>query len=98
MAEQKVGPPARATDIRRAWPWMTRSATRRPVRWLQRTSCAGDEASAESKWLQQAGLEGLSQIAQEGAPISEAALKEETVGFTPQQVDAIRQRVNTLNE
>lgn len=52
----------------------------------------------EAEWLQQAGLESLSLKAQEGAPITEADLKEETVGFTAQQISAIRQRVNTLNE
>ena len=54
--------------------------------------------SAESQWLQDAGLESLSEKAQQGAAITEADLKEETVGFTQQQMVAIRQRVNTINE
>ena len=54
-------------------------------------------ASPETQWLEQVGLEALLEKAHQGAHITEADLKEQTAGFTPMQVNAVRQRVNTLN-
>jgi len=56
-----------------------------------------DPGAEESQWLSDAGLGILSAKILAGEIISEADLREETTGFTNQQVKAIKQRVNTLN-
>jgi hypothetical protein len=52
----------------------------------------------EAHWLQEAGLQALSEKVELGKPITDADLRAETVGFTPLQVMAVKQRVDTLNE
>ena len=56
------------------------------------------DGAEDSQWLRQAGLAALTEKVQHGSPITEADLREETVGFTAEQILAVKQRVDTLNE
>eukprot|EP00048_Salpingoeca_helianthica_P016801 m.234304 g.234304 ORF g.234304 m.234304 type:complete len:626 (-) comp19545_c0_seq1:19-1896(-) len=56
------------------------------------------EGAAESAWLEEAGFEVIADKFAQGSLITDADLRAETVGFTPAQIHAVKQRVDTLND